>query len=96
MLKAARVGMAVSQGKGCAVEAIFAADVHVTNANSGLDLLLQPKRLKATLTTHLQLESVFLQKYLPKKMGQGLVSTIEDQPHLHNGLFSLVFTLVQK
>jgi P-type E1-E2 ATPase len=49
MLRAAHVGMAVSQGEGCAVEAIFAADVHVTDANIGLDLLLQPKRLKATL-----------------------------------------------
>jgi soluble P-type ATPase len=49
MLKAARVGMAVSQGEGCAVEALFAADVHVTNAHIGLDLLLHPKRLKATL-----------------------------------------------
>jgi soluble P-type ATPase len=49
MLKAARVGMAVSQGEGCSVEALFAADVHVTNANIGLDLLLHPKRLKATL-----------------------------------------------
>lgn len=49
MLKAARVGVAVSQEEGCAVEAILAADVHVTGANAGLDLLLHPKRLKATL-----------------------------------------------
>jgi soluble P-type ATPase len=49
MLRAARVGMAVSQGEGCSVEALFAADVHVTSANIGLDLLLHPKRLKATL-----------------------------------------------
>lgn len=49
MLKAARVGMAVSQGEGCAVDALFAADVHVIDANIGLDLLLHPKRLKATL-----------------------------------------------
>jgi soluble P-type ATPase len=49
MLKAARVGMAVSQGEGCSVEALFAADVHITDANIGLDLLLHPKRLKATL-----------------------------------------------
>jgi soluble P-type ATPase len=49
MLKAARVGMAVSQGEGCSVETLFSADVHVTSANIGLDLLLHPKRLKATL-----------------------------------------------
>ena len=49
MLKTARVGVAVSQEEGCAVEAILAADVHVTGANAGLDLLLHPKRLKATL-----------------------------------------------
>ncbi len=49
MLKAARVGMAVSQGEGCAVDALLAADVQVTGADIGLDLLLHPKRLKATL-----------------------------------------------
>jgi soluble P-type ATPase len=49
MLKAARVGMAVSQGEGCAVDALLAADIHVTAADTGLDLLLHPKRLKATL-----------------------------------------------
>ena len=49
MLKVARVGMAVSQGEGCSVEALLAADVHVTGANAGLDLLLHPKRLKASL-----------------------------------------------
>ncbi|MEW6586132.1 MAG: HAD hydrolase family protein [Nitrospirota bacterium] len=49
MLKAARVGIAVSQGEGCAAEAIMAANIHVTNANVGLDLLLHPKRCKATL-----------------------------------------------
>jgi soluble P-type ATPase len=49
MLKAARIGIAVSQGEGCAVEAIIAANIQVTNANVGLDLLLHPKRCKATL-----------------------------------------------
>jgi soluble P-type ATPase len=49
MLKAARIGIAVSQGEGCAIDAIMAADIHVTNANVGLDLLLHPKRCKATL-----------------------------------------------
>ena len=49
MVKAAQVGLAVSQGEGCAVETLLAADVHVTDANIGLDLLLHPRRLKATL-----------------------------------------------
>lgn len=49
MLKAARIGIAVSQGEGCAVDAIMAADIHVPSANIGLDLLLHPKRCKATL-----------------------------------------------
>lgn len=49
MLEVARVGIAVSQGEGCAVDAIKAADIHVTNANIGLELLLHPKRCKATL-----------------------------------------------
>ena len=49
MLKAARIGIAVSQGEGCALEAIMAANIHVTNVNVGLDLLLHPKRCKATL-----------------------------------------------
>jgi soluble P-type ATPase len=49
MLKAARIGIAVSEGEGCAVDAIMAADVHVRSALDGLDLLLNPKRLKATL-----------------------------------------------
>jgi len=49
MLKAARVGIAVSQGEGCAVDAIKAADIHVPSSNAGLDLLLHPQRLKATL-----------------------------------------------
>ena len=49
MLKAAKIGVAVSEGEGCAVDAIIAADVHVMKALDGLDLLLKPKRLKATL-----------------------------------------------
>jgi soluble P-type ATPase len=49
MLKTARVGIAVSEGEGCAVDALMAADVHVRSAMEGLDLLLNPKRLKATL-----------------------------------------------
>jgi soluble P-type ATPase len=49
MLKAARIGIAVSEGEGCAVDAIMAANIHVRSAVEGLDLLLNPKRLKATL-----------------------------------------------
>jgi len=49
MLKISRIGIAVSQGEGCAVDAIIASDIHVTSANIGLDLLLHPKRIKAAL-----------------------------------------------
>jgi soluble P-type ATPase len=49
MLKAARIGIAVSEGEGCAVDAIMAANIHVGSAVDGLDLLLNLKRLKATL-----------------------------------------------
>lgn len=49
MLAAARVGIAVVEGEGCAVEAIVAANILVRSAADGLDLLLNPKRLKATL-----------------------------------------------
>lgn len=49
MLKAARIGIAVSEGEGCAVDAIMAANIHVRSAVEGLDLLLNTKRLKATL-----------------------------------------------
>ena len=49
MLKAARIGIAVTEGEGCAVDAIMAADIHVRAALDGLDLLLNTKRCKATL-----------------------------------------------
>lgn len=49
MLKIARVGIAVSEGEGCSVDALMAADAHVRSAKDGLDLLLNRKRLKATL-----------------------------------------------
>ncbi len=49
MLKLAKIGIAVTEGEGCAVEAIMAADIHVRRAVDGLDLLLNPKRCKATL-----------------------------------------------
>jgi soluble P-type ATPase len=49
MLKAARVGIAVTESEGCAVDAIQAADIHVRSALDGLDLLLNIKRCTATL-----------------------------------------------
>jgi soluble P-type ATPase len=49
MLKAARIGIAVTENEGCAVEAIVSADIHVRRSIDGLDLLLNPKRCKATL-----------------------------------------------
>jgi soluble P-type ATPase len=49
MLKLAKIGIAVSEGEGCAVDAIMAADIHVRSALDGLTLLLNPLRCKATL-----------------------------------------------
>jgi soluble P-type ATPase len=49
MLKLAKIGIAVSEGEGCAVDAIMAADIHVRSALEGLSLLLNPLRCKATL-----------------------------------------------
>jgi soluble P-type ATPase len=49
MLKAARIGIAVSEGEGCAVDALMASDIHVRSVLDGLNLLLNPKRCKATL-----------------------------------------------
>jgi P-type E1-E2 ATPase len=49
MLKAAKVGIAVTEGEGCAVDAVMAANIQINRAVDALDLLLHPKRLKATL-----------------------------------------------
>jgi len=49
MLKTARVGVAVCLMEGCAADCIKEADILVTSITHGLDLLLHPKRLKATL-----------------------------------------------
>jgi P-type E1-E2 ATPase len=49
LLRAARIGIAVTEGEGSAVDILMAGDVHVTSINSGLDLLLHTQRLKATL-----------------------------------------------
>jgi soluble P-type ATPase len=49
MLKAARIGIAVCLHEGCAADAVISADIVATSAADALDLLLNPKRLKATL-----------------------------------------------
>jgi soluble P-type ATPase len=49
MLKAAKIGVAVCLSEGCAVDAITSADILVILIVDGLDLLLNSKRLKATL-----------------------------------------------
>ncbi len=49
MLKAARVGVAVCLGEGCATDSIKSADIFATSITDGLDLILNPKRMKATL-----------------------------------------------
>ncbi|TNF55081.1 ATPase P [bacterium] len=49
MLQTVRIGIAVTEDEGCAVDALTAADIHVNNAVDGLDLILKPKRCKATL-----------------------------------------------
>ncbi|MFN3395404.1 MAG: HAD family hydrolase [Thermodesulfovibrionales bacterium] len=49
MLKAARIGIAVMLDEGCSVDALSSADIVVKSIVDGLDLFLNPKRLKATL-----------------------------------------------
>lgn len=49
MLKTAKIGIAVCLNEGCAADAVTSADIVVTSALDGLDLLLNPKRCKATL-----------------------------------------------
>ncbi len=49
MLAAAGIGIAVVGREGCAATALTAADLVVTSINDGLDLLLHPLRLAATL-----------------------------------------------
>lgn len=49
MLRVARIGIAVTEGEGAAVDILMAGEVHVTSIIAGLDLLLHPKRLNATL-----------------------------------------------
>jgi P-type E1-E2 ATPase len=49
MLKEAKIGIAVLLGEGASVEAVRAADILVLSPLDAFDLLLNPKRLKATL-----------------------------------------------
>lgn len=49
MLKEAALGIAVIGREGCSVEAIKRADIVVNDINDGLDLLLNPQRIVATL-----------------------------------------------
>ncbi|MCU0643972.1 MAG: ATPase P [bacterium] len=49
MLKKARLSIAIMGHEGCAVAALQAADIVVTDINAGLDLLIAPLRCKATL-----------------------------------------------
>ncbi len=49
MLRVSRIGIAVTEKEGSAVDILMAGDIHVTSITAGLDLLLNPTRLKATL-----------------------------------------------
>lgn len=49
MLSAAKIGVAVCLAEGCAIDAIKSADIVVKSPLDAFDLLLNPKRLKATL-----------------------------------------------
>lgn len=49
MLNAVLLGIAVLGREGCAVDALQAADLCISDIGDGLDLLLNPKRLEATL-----------------------------------------------
>lgn len=49
MLKIARIGITVCLPEGCSTDALTAGDILVTSPIDAFDLLLNPKRLKATL-----------------------------------------------
>ncbi len=49
MLEAAKIGIAVCANEGCDIEAIKSANILVNSPLDALDLLLNPKRLIATL-----------------------------------------------
>jgi len=49
MLKAARVGIAVCLAEGCSRDAVVSADIVVSSSVDALNLIFNPKRMKATL-----------------------------------------------
>ena len=49
MLKTAKIGVAVCLKEGCAADAVQSADILTTSAVDALELLLNPRRMKATL-----------------------------------------------
>jgi len=49
MLRTARIGIAVMLDEGCSLDALSSSNILVKSINDGLDLLLNPLRLKATL-----------------------------------------------
>jgi soluble P-type ATPase len=49
MLKVSRLGIVVSEGEGCAIDALLNADILVRSIHEGLSLLLNPQRIVATL-----------------------------------------------
>lgn len=49
ILKSARLGIAVVEGEGCAIDAVINADILVRNISEGLSLLLNHQRIVATL-----------------------------------------------
>ena len=49
MLRVAKIGVAVTGKEGSAVDILMAGEVYITDINMGLELLIYPKRLKATL-----------------------------------------------
>lgn len=49
MLTAVRLGIAIIEGEGCSKQALQSADLIVSSIAQGIDLLLNPMMLKATL-----------------------------------------------
>jgi soluble P-type ATPase len=49
MLQAAKIGIAVCLDEGCSKDALVSADIFIKSPIDAFDLLLYPKRLKATL-----------------------------------------------
>lgn len=49
MLKEAEIGICIVEDEGCSVKALINSDIVVKNINDCLDILLNPKRLIATL-----------------------------------------------